>query len=190
MRQFIKKISLVILIIFFFFPIVYYAKAEIVSEQSAKFNIYHNISNNNKTNDLFLKTKSIENILIKYQSPLVNNVSQFIYICQKYQLDCYLLPSIAGLESTFGRFIYPQSFNPFGWGGGYIMFKDWNESIEIVAKGLRENYLNQGADTVEKIGVIYSESPTWAQRVKFIMGIFLKEEKRLEYLFTNKNLSL
>lgn len=190
MRQFIKKIAFLIFIIFFFVPAVYIVKAEIVSEQSAKFNIYSNISNNNRIEDLFLKTKAIENIFIKYQSPLVDDASQFIYICQKYQLDCYLLPAIAGLESTFGRFVYPQSFNPFGWGGGYIMFRDWNESIETVAKGLRENYLNKGADNVEKIGAIYSESPTWAQRVKFLKEMFVQEEKRLEYLFTNKNLSL
>ncbi len=187
MGQFYKQIVVIVFSIFFLIPISNFVKAEVVSEQSAKFKINNNGFTNN---DLFLKTKAIENVLIKYQSPLVNNVSQFIYVCQKYQLDCYLLPAIAGLESTFGRFVYPQSFNPFGWGGGYIMFRDWNESIEIVGKGIRENYLNKGAKTEEQIGMIYSESPTWAQRVKFLKTIFINEEKRLEYLFTNDKLSL
>ncbi len=187
MGQFLKKNVILILIFLFFVPLFYFAKAETVSESSAKLKSDNNIT---VENHFFIKIKAIENVFVKYQSPLVSSVNQFIYVCQKYQLDCYLLPAIAGLESTFGRFVYPQSFNPFGWGGGYVMFRDWNESIEAVGKGIREHYLNKGAKTEDEIGIIYSESSTWAQRVKFLKEIFINEEKRLEYLFTNKILSL
>lgn len=190
MRYFLRQTIIHIVVFIFFLPIISLAKAQTTSEQSAKFIDNKNSQFYNDNKHLFIKAKTIENILVKYQSPLVNHVNQFVYVCQKYQIDCYLLPSISGLESTFGRFIYPESFNPFGWGGGYIMFKDWNESIETVGRELRETYINKGADTVEKIGIIYSESPTWSQRVKFLINIFVNEEERLKYLFTKENLSL
>src|SRR3989338_7185505 len=63
----------------------------------------------------FLKRYVIKKVLEKYHSPLAKNVDAFVKTCMKYRLDCYLLPSITGVESTFGRFIYPNSSNPFGW---------------------------------------------------------------------------
>ena len=106
----------------------------------------------------------------------------FVKACIKYQINCYLLPSIAGLESTFGKFIYPNSFNPFGWGRGYMMFDNWAQAIETVAKGIYNDYVKKGAQTVEEIGLIYSESPTWAVRVNFFINQFEKEEEKLTLL--------
>ncbi len=125
-------------------------------------------------------------VLEKYNSPLVTEVDSFIDACQKYDLDCYLLPSITGLESTFGQFIYPASYNPFGWGGGYIMFTGWSQGINEVAKGLRQNYINRGAVTLSEIGRIYSESPTWAVRVQLFINEFKREEDKLP-LFLGEN---
>jgi len=140
----------------------------------------------NSTNDFYKKKKAIYNIFKKYNSPLINDVDSFMLACQKYNLDCYLLPSIAGLESTFGQAIYPSSNNPFGWGGGYIMFNNWSEGIETVAQGLRNNYLNKGAETIDDIGRIYSESPTWAIRVQYFIKEMENEEEKLQ-LFLAKN---
>ncbi len=124
----------------------------------------------------------IESVLKRYDSPLAGESESFVKTCIKYQIDCYLLPSIAGLESTFGKFIYPNSYNPFGWDRGYMMFSDWSEGIDTVAKGLKKGYLNKGATTVDTIGPIYSESPTWAIRVNFFVSQFEKEEKKLSLL--------
>ena len=138
----------------------------------------------------FYKKYAIKKVLEKYNSPLVNNVDDFIKACLDYQIDCYFLPAITGLESTFGHYILPNSFNPFGWGGGYIVFKSWGEGIDKVAYGLKNNYLNRGLKTIEEIGAIYSESPTWAKRVQFFINEFEKEEENLRLYFEKNEVKL
>ncbi|MDO8497665.1 MAG: hypothetical protein Q7S61_03920 [bacterium] len=140
--------------------------------------------------DYQIKKRVIKKVLEKYNSPLADSTDAFISTCEKYKLDCYLLPSIAGLESTYGKFIWPGSHNPFGWGGGYIMFDDWSKSIDAVGKGLRYNYINKGALTTEEIGRIYSESPTWATRVEIIRSQFEKEEQNNGLFFADLNVKL
>ena len=131
--------------------------------------------------------KAIKSLLQKYNSPMVNEADAFYNTCQKYSLDCYLLPSIAGLESSFGIYIIPGSFNAFGWGRGVIPFKNWAEAIDAVGKGLRENYIDKwGASSVEEIGQIYCEGNTWASRVTWFMKEFGSEEKKIS-LFLNTN---
>lgn len=139
------------------------------------------VKDGNLINDLRTRMV-IKSVLEKYNSPLVGEVDSFMAACKKYDLDCYLLPSISGLESTFGRFIYPNSYNPFGWGGGLIMFNKWSDGIDTVASGLRNNYINKGATSIYEIGHIYSESPTWATRVSSIMTQFQKEEEKYPLL--------
>jgi len=142
--------------------------------------------NENKLIDLknsTIKKIVVRRILDKYQSPMSDQAESFIDYCTEYNLDCYLLPSITGLESYFGHYTYQNSYNPFGWGGGYIVFENWDAAIKEVAEGLRENYFNKGADTVEKIAPIYAESKTWAVRVNYFKSIFEEEEKKLVYFF-------
>ena len=59
------------------------------------------------------------------------------------------------------------------------MFKTWDEGIDTVAKGLKNGYIKKGALTVEDIGPIYSESPTWAVRVNYFVNQFEKEEEKM-----------
>jgi hypothetical protein len=134
--------------------------------------------------NLAIKKIAIKKVLERYNSPMVNEVDSFISACDTYELDCYLLPSIAGLESSFGRFLMPNSYNPFGWGGGHIYFKSWDDGIDTVAKGLRNNYMNKGATSLESIGRIYSESPTWAPRVRTFMSQMEKEEEKNQLFFS------
>jgi hypothetical protein len=155
------------------------------SARLSQLSVYQS-SNNYVSNDFYFKAKAIEAILTEYQSPLVDQSQAFITACQRYEIDCYLLPAIAGLESTFGKFIYPNSYNPFGWGGGYIIFESWEKAIDTVASGLRNNYIDKGAKNVEMIGKIYSESPTWAIRIRWFINQFTKEEEEIRLLF-NKN---
>ncbi len=124
----------------------------------------------------------IDSVLNRYGSPMAGEGESFVKTCVKYQIDCYLLPSIAGLESTFGKFIWPDSHNPFGWARGYMMFDNWSESIDTVGAGLRKGYLNKGALSVDEIGPIYSESPTWAVRVNYFINQFEKEEAKMTLL--------
>lgn len=135
----------------------------------------------NKNAEYLAKTTAIRKMLKQYNSPLVDDIDAFITTCKKYSLDCYLLPAIAGLESSFGTKIYPNSYNPFGWGGGYMMFKNWSEAIDTVGKGLRENYIDKGATTIPQIGRIYAPpSTTWASRVEFFVKKFYNEEQKIQ----------
>lgn len=178
MSKIIKKY----LFIFFITGLLFFPKplfAEKIAENSAKISLKKEPQN--QKNLIFYQKKelAIKNVLEKYNSPLKGEYKTFVDVCKKYNLDCYLLPSIAGLESTFGKFIFPSSYNPFGWGGGYIIFSSWKEAINTVGQKLRENYIDKwGLKTVEEIGPVYSESPTWSQRVNFFINEFKKEEKK------------
>ncbi|MBI3366801.1 glucosaminidase domain-containing protein [Candidatus Roizmanbacteria bacterium] len=180
MRTIIKTMFLLILLLVFTRPIY----AEKIAGNSAV--ITYNIGALEEKQSFFIKKLAIKRVLNKYNAPLSDATEGFVNTCKKYNLDCFLLPSIAGLESTFGHFIYPHSHNPFGWGRGYIMFESWEEGIDAVGKGLREGYLNHGALSVNEIGPIYSESPTWAVRVKYFINEFEKEEAKLQ-LYLNEN---
>lgn len=127
--------------------------------------------------------EAIRRMLERRNSPLINEVDAFMATCTRYALPCYLLPSITGLESSFGSAILPGSNNPFGWGGGYILFSSWSEGIDTVGQGLRERYV----PTVSKhevdpymIGPKYAASKTWAVRVDSFMREFEAEEAKIQ----------
>jgi len=86
-------------------------------------------------------------------SPYANKADFFVKTADKYDIDYTLLPSISGIESSFGTFLMPNSYNPFGWGGGYIYYDSWEECIESVAKGITTYY---PSDNPEEIGPIYT----------------------------------
>lgn len=111
---------------------------------------------------------------------MIGEVDTFMKVCQEKDLNCYFLPAITGLESGFGAYILPFSYNPFGWDGGYAMFSNWKHGIETVATGIQERYIGAGLLTVEQIGTRYAASPTWAARVRHFIGEFEAEEEKVE----------
>lgn len=179
MKNFITTIIISLL----FFISAVSVKAEVIAGASAPL-VYNSFISINDIEQLRQKKikSAIETVLKKYNSPMSNESDSFVKACVKYQIDCYLLPSIAGLESTFGKFIWPNSHNPFGWARGYMMFDNWESGINTVAKGIRNGYLSKGALTIEDIGPIYSESPTWATRVNYFKNQFEREEEKLSLL--------
>lgn len=132
---------------------------------------------------LQVKKQAIENILKKYHSPLLGDVDSFLAVCIQFGLDCYLLPAVAGLESAFGKVVYPNSYNPFGWGGGYIIFDSFKQAIMSVGKNLKQNYVDKGAITIDQIAPIYATSKTWAPRVKYFISQFQNEEEKIALFF-------
>lgn len=112
----------------------------------------------------------LKKFLLKVNSPLADYSQVFVDAADKYDVDWKLVPAISGVESTFGRFIPANSYNAYGWNNGNFAFKDWPQSIEVVNKTLRENYINKGATTVERIAPIYAPpSNTWAGKVRYFM---------------------
>jgi len=147
-------------------------------------------ANQNKITKIYRIKRTIQMVLEKHQSPLANESQTFVDVCLAYDLDCYLLPAISGLESSFGLFVYPNSYNPFGWGGGYITFSSWSQAIEVVGYNLRKNYLDKGAKNIYEIGQIYAESPTWANRVINLINLFYREENNNRLYFAENKVEL
>jgi hypothetical protein len=127
---------------------------------------------------LALKRKALVQVLKKYDAVLLSEVDSFLEACTTYDLDCYLLPSISGVESTFGKFLIPSTHNPFGWGRGILEFDTFHDAIMAVGKGLRNGYLDKGATTVDEIGAIYCEGNTWSGKVNYFMAKFQEEEQK------------
>lgn len=184
MRTIIKTIF----VVFIFLILTRNTYAEKIAGTSAA--ITYNINTDSDSKEFLIKKLAIKKVLDRYSAPLTDSTDSFIKTCSTFDLDCYLLPSIAGLESTFGKFIYPNSYNPFGWGRGYIMFNSWDEGIYEVGKGLHENYIGKGANSVEQIAPIYSESPTWAPRVRYFMNEFQKEQEKLQLYLSENTVEL
>ena len=117
----------------------------------------------------------IRQYLAKYNSPLEPYANLIFQTSQKYNLDYRLLVAIAQQESNLGKKIPANSYNAWGWGihsQGTLGFSNWEEAIETVAKGLRENYLDKGLTTPEEIMSVYTplSSGSWAFGVRQFMG--------------------
>ena len=119
------------------------------------------------------RAKILSKYLASYNSPMQHNAQDFIDAADKYDLDWKMLPAIAGVESTFGKHI-PGGYNAYGWAiynrNSRFGFKSWRDGMFIVAKGLREGYLNKGLTNPYSINKIYATSPHWGRNVTFFMN--------------------
>lgn len=123
------------------------------------------------------RAKIIEDFFQNYKSPLSNLGSVFIRVADKYQLDWRLLPAIAMQESNGAKKVINNSFNPFGYGiyGSLVIrFNSWEEAIERVGKGLREDYLDKGLKNPYQIMAKYTppslaKGGAWAKGVSTFM---------------------
>lgn len=117
------------------------------------------------------KVLRLQKFLKSHNSPMTDNAQDFIEAAEQYNLDWKLVPSIAGVESTFGKFLIPNSYNAYGWGGGTIHFESWRDGIYTVSKGLSEKYAARGLITPYQIQPVYAPpSHTWGGKVTFFMA--------------------
>lgn len=119
------------------------------------------------------RARALRDYLSRFDSPLAEYADDFIKSADAHTIDWKLLPAIAGVESTFGKALPYNSHNAWGWGiygDNAIYFSSYPEAIETISKGLRENYIDKGAENVYQIGRIYAASPTWAERVEYFMN--------------------
>jgi hypothetical protein len=76
---------------------------------------------------------------LRDNSPLAGYGLAMVKAADHYGIDWRLLPAIATIESNGGQMMCntkKAEYNPFGYGGCTIRFKDFNEAIDIVAKNL------------------------------------------------------
>lgn len=116
----------------------------------------------------------VDNFLSRHRSPMSGMGAVFVREADKYNLDYRLLPAIAFQESTLGKKIPRGSHNAFGWAiytgaNSGATFNDWEHAIEVVAKGLKVKYLDQGLSTTEAIMGRYTPDSdgSWAFGVNF-----------------------
>ena len=125
-----------------------------------------------EVNKMDPKAEILSAYLSKHNSPMQYNAQDFIDAAKEYDLDWRLLPSIAGVESTFGKKI-PGGYNAYGWGvygTNRIYFKSWRDGMFTVAKGLRERYVNRGLTNPYAMNRIYAASPEWGWKVSYFMN--------------------
>jgi len=106
----------------------------------------------------------------KYNSPLQNFAQNIVDAADKYDLDWRILPAIAIKESGGCRVIPQESYNCWGWGihsKGTLKFNSYEEAIEKVSSGIRQEYLSKGFVSIEQIMKKYAHpaSTTWAEDV-------------------------
>jgi hypothetical protein len=110
-----------------------------------------------------------------YGSPLAPYSNLIVQTADKYSLDFRLITAIAQQESNICKIIPPESYNCWGWGitgQDTLGFSSYQEGIEQVSKGLRENYLNKGYVTIEDIMNKYTplSNGSWAHGVNEFMS--------------------
>lgn len=120
------------------------------------------------------RADKLETFLRAFDSPLASEAEHFVSEADRVGIDWKFVAAISGVESTFGKHIPSGSYNAWGWGiptgaQSGLAFSSWKEAITTVSEGLRFNYLDRGAQTVEQIGRIYAASPRWAGNVRFFL---------------------
>lgn len=150
---------------------------------------------NNPTDDLFLnsankkvlgiesniyfadgRVANLKSFFRKYNSPLYDYADLIVKVSDKYKFDYRLLPAIAMQESNLCRYIPEDSHNCWGWGiygDKIIKFSSYEEAIETVAKGIKEQYIDKGYVTASKIMEKYTPSSngSWAHGVNTFLRL-------------------
>ncbi|MBU0570020.1 glucosaminidase domain-containing protein, partial [Patescibacteria group bacterium] len=117
----------------------------------------------------------IRQFLDKYNSPIEPYAKFIVNKSDEYGLDFRLLTAIAMKESGLGKAMpNPDCNNAWGYGihsAGTLCFDTWEEGIDYVSRGLKENYADKGYVTVEEIMTKYAhpDSTTWADGVNMYM---------------------
>ena len=100
------------------------------------------------------RVEIIHQYLEKYDSPLLSHAKKLVDTADFYHIDFRLITAIAQQESNLCKIIPPDSYNCWGWGITSVSslgFKSFDEGIEVVTRGLKENYIDQGYTTPDKI---------------------------------------
>ncbi len=117
----------------------------------------------------------VRNYLANYDSPILPHAGKIVEAADKYGIDFRLISAIAQQESNLCKKIPEDSYNCWGWGihsKGSLGFQSFDEGIETVTKGLKENYIAIGLVTPSQIMskyVPHSPDGAWAKGVTAFM---------------------
>lgn len=116
------------------------------------------------------RAANLKSFFRKYNSPLYDSAETIVKVSDQYSFDYRLLPAIAMQESNLCKYIPEDSHNCWGWGiygNTALKFASYDEAIEAVAKGIKEEYINHGLITASTIMAKYTPSSngSWAHGV-------------------------
>lgn len=126
---------------------------------------------------------SIRRFFESYNSILAPYAQEFYDISKVEGLDYRILPSIAMVESTGGKFLPScAEFNPFGWSSstspcGFYRFSSFKEAIEGVGQGISRNRAYDRYKQSKEVGVlaeIYNPGgkEKWEKDLRYFMDRF------------------
>ena len=116
----------------------------------------------------------IRQYLAFYNSPLEPYSEVLVTTADENSLDYRLTTAIAMKESGLCKVIPPGGHNCWGWGihsEGTLAFDSFEEGIQTVSRGLKENYIDLGYVTLEEIMSKYTplSKGTWSEGVGMYM---------------------
>ena len=118
----------------------------------------------------------IRNYLERYSSPLLGHENYLVSRSDDMGIDFRLITAIAQQESNLCKIIPAKTYNCWGWGihsKGTLGFKSYNDAIDAVTVGLKENYIDRGLTTPDTIWPKYTPSSpdgAWAKGVNQFMA--------------------
>lgn len=122
------------------------------------------------------RVANLKSFFRKYNSPLYDYAEKIVEVSDRYHFDYRLLPAIAMQESNLCLKIPENSYNCWGWGiygDKVIKFSSYDEAIEVVAKGIKEEYLDKGLVTASQIMKKYTPPSlgSWAKGVNLFIRL-------------------
>lgn len=117
----------------------------------------------------------IRQYLYRYKSPIAHLSNLLVQKADQYDLDYRLIPAIAQQESNLCKIIPPETYNCWGWGihsRGTLGFNSYEEAIDTVMYGIKNEYIDKGLTTPDKIWKKYTPSSpdgAWAKGVNQFM---------------------
>lgn len=122
-----------------------------------------------------IRVTNLKSFFRKHNSPLFDYSEYIVKKSDQYKLDYRLLPAIAMKESTLCKNIPLNSYNCWGWGiyGNKVTrFDSYDDAINTISKGLKENYIDKGFVTTTQIMQKYTPSSngSWAKAVGLVMN--------------------
>lgn len=120
------------------------------------------------------RSEIIKQYLAQWDSPLTPYASLIVSTADKYGLDFRLTTAIAQQESNLCKIIPAGSHNCWGWGihsEGTLGFSSFEQGVEEVSRGLKEDYIDKGYKTIEEIMSKYTplSNGSWAFGVNKFM---------------------
>jgi len=111
---------------------------------------------------------ALRKFFLKHQCPAQELAGDFLLAADNNGLDWRLLPSIAFVETTCGKFMRGQ--NPLGWGSGKTKFASAKAAIHFVAGRLARSPIYAGKDLRSKLIAYNPARKDYASRVSEVMA--------------------